>query len=258
MNLADRNGPAYGLTDARRSWRRAGTGRWLLCGGGGGVADGQPCGAVAEVGDQVEAPSQGFHVPGDDLEGGHLAVLDMGHAGGAYARRGGDVFPREAQLLAGLGELVPAARASSSRAPASISAGETPAACSSRSRVPSPAGCAADPRSSVISVVNHAAYSSVTRAPDNSVAASWHAHWRQDTDLSRLATPGTGFARPYRRARAARRAGSLDKGGLCGESSGRIRRQNGAHRRVAPAVRRRWKWHARPLVAGASSGFWLH
>jgi hypothetical protein len=68
---------------------------------GGGVADGQPYGPVAEVGDQVQAPSQGFHVPGDDLERGHLAVLDLGHAGHAHARRGLLVFGGvvEVQLL---------------------------------------------------------------------------------------------------------------------------------------------------------------
>jgi hypothetical protein len=71
--------------------------RRLLCGGArGGVADRQPDGSVAEVGDQVKAPSQGLHVPGDDLEGGHLAVLDLGHAGDAHAHRAGDASLREA------------------------------------------------------------------------------------------------------------------------------------------------------------------
>lgn len=62
-------------------------------------------------------------------------MFDLRDAGDADAHRGRDVALGEAELLAGLSELVPAGWASSVRAPASISSGETPAACSSRSRV---------------------------------------------------------------------------------------------------------------------------
>jgi hypothetical protein len=45
--------------------------------------DGQADGPVAEVGYQVNVSSQRLHVPGDELERGHLAVLDLGYPGHA-------------------------------------------------------------------------------------------------------------------------------------------------------------------------------
>jgi hypothetical protein len=59
-----------------------------------------------EVGDQIQAAAERFDVAGDDLEGGHLAVLDLGDAGDAYPERRGYIFLCHAELLAGLGELV--------------------------------------------------------------------------------------------------------------------------------------------------------
>jgi hypothetical protein len=81
--------------------------RLLSCGGG-GVADGQPDGPVAEISDEVQSASEGFDVAGDDLEGGDFAVLDLGYPGDAHAHGGGDLLLAQAQLLAGLGELMPA------------------------------------------------------------------------------------------------------------------------------------------------------
>ena len=49
-----------------------------LCGGG-GVGDGQPDGPVAEVGHEVQPAAECFDVAGDDLNGGDLAVLDLGY-----------------------------------------------------------------------------------------------------------------------------------------------------------------------------------
>jgi hypothetical protein len=80
----------------------------LLSCGGSGVADGQADGPAAEIGHEVEPAAEGLDVAGDDLEGGHLAVLDLGHPGDAYAHGGSDLLLAQAQLLAGLGELVPA------------------------------------------------------------------------------------------------------------------------------------------------------
>ena len=106
--------------------------RWLLSCGGLGVADGQADGPVAEVGDEVQAAAEGLDVAGDDLEGGDLAVLDLGHPGDADAHGGGDLpWPRPSCLRVSA-SWCPRARASSRRAPASISSGETPPACSSR------------------------------------------------------------------------------------------------------------------------------
>src|SRR5260370_18764723 len=79
----------------------------LSCGGGGG-ADGQPDGPVAEVGDGLQPSAEGLDVTGDDLEGGDVAVLDLGYPGDADAHGGGDLLLGQAELLAGLGELVPA------------------------------------------------------------------------------------------------------------------------------------------------------
>ena len=63
---------------------------------------------VAEVGHEVQPAAEGLDVAGDDLERGDLAVLDLGYAGDADAHGGGDLLLAQAQLLAGLGELVPA------------------------------------------------------------------------------------------------------------------------------------------------------
>jgi hypothetical protein len=60
-------------------------------------------------------------------------VLDLGYPGDAHPHGGGDLLLTQAQLLADLGEC-PRAWPSNRRAPVSISSGETPAACSSRSR----------------------------------------------------------------------------------------------------------------------------
>jgi hypothetical protein len=46
-------------------------------GGVGGVADREPDGAVAEVGDYVQPSAECFDGSGDDLEGCHVAVLDL-------------------------------------------------------------------------------------------------------------------------------------------------------------------------------------
>jgi hypothetical protein len=79
----------------------------LSCGGR-GVADGEPDGPVAEISDEVQPAAEGLDVAGDDLEGGDLAVLDLGHPGDAHPHGGGDLLLAQGQLLAGLGELVPA------------------------------------------------------------------------------------------------------------------------------------------------------
>jgi len=63
---------------------------------------------LAEVGHEVQPASEGLDVAGDDFEGGDLVVLDLGYAGDADAHGGGDLLLAQAQLLAGLGELVPA------------------------------------------------------------------------------------------------------------------------------------------------------
>ncbi len=80
----------------------------MLSCGGGGVADGQPDGPVAEVSHEVQAAAEGLDVAGDDLKGGDLAVLDLGYPGDADPHGGGDLLLAQAQLLAGLGKLVPA------------------------------------------------------------------------------------------------------------------------------------------------------
>jgi hypothetical protein len=71
-----------------------------------GIADGQPDGPVAEIGYEVQPAAEGLDVAGDDLEGGDLAVLDLGYPGDAHPHGGGDLLL--AQLLADLGELVSA------------------------------------------------------------------------------------------------------------------------------------------------------
>jgi hypothetical protein len=53
----------------------------LLSYGGWGVGDGQLDGTVAEIDDEVESASEGLDVAGDVLEGGDLAVLDLGYPG---------------------------------------------------------------------------------------------------------------------------------------------------------------------------------
>jgi hypothetical protein len=103
------------------------------------------CGAVSQTGSltilvagishHVEAPAEGFNVARDDLERGRLPVLDLGYLGDAHARRFGGISLRQTELLERLGELTFLASASNLHAPASISAGETPAACSSCTRV---------------------------------------------------------------------------------------------------------------------------
>jgi hypothetical protein len=63
--------------------RGGGCPAWLLSCGGGGVGNGQPDGPVAEIGDEVQSASEGLDAAGDDLEGGDLAVLDLGYPGDA-------------------------------------------------------------------------------------------------------------------------------------------------------------------------------
>ena len=107
--------------------------RLLSCGGR-GVADGQSDGPVAEIGHEVQPSPEGLNVAGDDLEGGDLAMLDLGHPGDAHPHRGRDLFLAQGQLLAGLGELVPAGLGEQSARAGLDFLGETPAACNSRSR----------------------------------------------------------------------------------------------------------------------------
>jgi hypothetical protein len=64
--------------------RGGGCPAWLLSCGGGDVGDGQSDGTVAEIGDEVQSASEGLDVAGDDLEGGDLAVLDLGYPGDAH------------------------------------------------------------------------------------------------------------------------------------------------------------------------------
>src|SRR5580658_4219952 len=71
---------------------------------------------------------------GEDLYGGDLAVVDLGHPGDGHADGGGDLFwPRPGCLRVWV-SWRPRAWASVRLAPASICSGETPATCSSRSR----------------------------------------------------------------------------------------------------------------------------
>jgi hypothetical protein len=63
---------------------------------------------LSEIGDQVQPAAEGLDVAGDDLEGGELAVLDLGYPGNGHADGDGDLYLARNQLLAGLGELVPA------------------------------------------------------------------------------------------------------------------------------------------------------
>ena len=54
------------------------------------------------------AVNNGIDVAGDDLKGGDFAVFDLGYPGDAHSHGGGDLLLAQAQLLTGLGELVPA------------------------------------------------------------------------------------------------------------------------------------------------------
>ncbi len=47
--------------------------------GGRGVADWQPDGPVAEIGHKIQPAAESLDIAGDDLEGGDLAVFDLGH-----------------------------------------------------------------------------------------------------------------------------------------------------------------------------------
>jgi len=69
-------------------------------------------------------------------------VFDLGDAGDAHLERRGQVFLRQAELLAGLGKLVPPVLGKQPARPAWISSAVTPAARSSSSKRPSPAGSA--------------------------------------------------------------------------------------------------------------------
>ena len=101
----------FGRSDGRVSGAAvSGTGRsalggrcWKLCGGvRGGIADRQPHGPVP-VGYQVKPPAQRLHVARDDLERGHLTVLDLGYPGHAQPHGSGDVLLRQV-VTAGPGE----------------------------------------------------------------------------------------------------------------------------------------------------------
>ena len=52
--------------------------------------------------DAVQSAAKGLDIAGDDLEGGDLAVLDLGYPGDAHAHGGGDLLLGQAELLAGL------------------------------------------------------------------------------------------------------------------------------------------------------------
>ena len=56
----------------------------------------------------MQLSPESLDVTGDDLEGGNFAGLDLGYPGDAHSHGGGDLLLVQAQLLAGLGELVPA------------------------------------------------------------------------------------------------------------------------------------------------------
>jgi hypothetical protein len=69
--------------------RGGGCPAWLLSCAGGGDGDGQSDGTVAEIGDEVESASEGLDVAGDVLEGGDLAVFDLGYPGVAHGSASG-------------------------------------------------------------------------------------------------------------------------------------------------------------------------
>ncbi len=103
--------PRRRLTPSAACFRFSALGRgcrWLPLGGGCGVGDGQPDGPVAEVGYQVQPAAEGLGVAGDDLKRGDLAMLDLEYPGDAHPHGGGDLFLAQAQLLSGLGKLMPA------------------------------------------------------------------------------------------------------------------------------------------------------
>jgi hypothetical protein len=56
------------------------------------LRDRQAYGSVAELGDEVEAPAEGFEIARDDFEEDDLAVLDLGGQGDADAHPGGDLL----------------------------------------------------------------------------------------------------------------------------------------------------------------------
>ena len=70
--------------------------------GGGGVADGEPGGPVAEICHEVQAAAEGFDIAGDDLKGGDFAVFDLGYPGDAHPHGRGSladrVSPQESEL----------------------------------------------------------------------------------------------------------------------------------------------------------------
>ena len=48
--------------------------------------------SLAFYGHEVQPAAEGLDAVGDDLEGGDLAVLDLGHPGDAHAPVGGDLL----------------------------------------------------------------------------------------------------------------------------------------------------------------------
>src|ERR1017187_467074 len=91
---------------------------------------------VAEIGHEIQPAAKGLDVAGDDLEGGDLAVARSGipgrHSRPWRRRSASDPGP----AACGSGQAGTRAPGQATGAPASISEGETPAACSSRSRSP--------------------------------------------------------------------------------------------------------------------------
>jgi hypothetical protein len=76
-----------------------------------GIADGQPDGPVAEIGYEVQPAAEGLNVAGDDLEGGDLAVLDLGYPGATltpWRRRSASGQPLSLQLNGTSGHTTPA------------------------------------------------------------------------------------------------------------------------------------------------------
>jgi hypothetical protein len=63
---------------------------------------------LSEIGDQVQSAAEGLDVAGDDLEGGDLAVLDLDTPSDGHAHGDSDLLFAQTQMLARLGELVPA------------------------------------------------------------------------------------------------------------------------------------------------------
>jgi len=75
---------------------------------GRGIGNGQPDGPVPEISHEVQPAAKRLYVASDDLEGRGPTVLDLGYPGDAHSHGGGDLLLAQAQLFAGLGELVPA------------------------------------------------------------------------------------------------------------------------------------------------------